>query len=274
MKNYLKKVKEILALEPDPAFARRAKIVFQNLELCPGQKVMDLGCGRGFYLKTLAAFNLELRLYGVDLNSKYLKLAAKIVPRKALSLVKAEATALSFRDNFFDRVIASEVLEHIKDDQKALGEIYRVLKEGGIAMITVPHKNYPFCWDPLNWTLERLFNWHIPSNIWWLAGLWADHLRLYTQPELAKKIKQAGFKIEKSWNITHYCFPFSHFLFYGLGKNLVEKGLLRSFNRFSSSPKHSWANKLFLWPIRKVDGLNQEQEALASVNLVFKVRKP
>ncbi len=152
-----------------------------------------------------------------------------------MRLIKADATNLPFSDKTFDRVIASEILEHIPNDQKAISEIYRVLKPGSIAMITVPNKNYPFFWDPLNWLLERIYSWHVPSNIWWLAGIWADHERLYDENGLKNKLEKVGFKIEKVWYSTHFCFPFSHFLLYGIGKNLVEKGLAQNFSRFSKT---------------------------------------
>jgi len=74
----------------------------------------------------------------------------------------------------------------------------------------------------------------LPSRVWWLAGIWADHRRLYSDEELAKKVRRAGLKVEKCWQTTSFCFPFSHFLFYGLGKNLVEKGWFSSLNRFKS----------------------------------------
>lgn len=272
MKSYLKKVEEILKAEPDPAFARRARIIFANLELKNGQKILDVGCGRGFYLKTLGALGLKLNLHGIDLNQKYLDVAQRIV-KKPVHLTKAEATNLPFRKNSFDRIIASEILEHIPNDEKAISEIYRVLRPNGIAMITVPNKNYPFFWDPLNWSLERLFNWHLPSNIWWLAGLWADHLRLYEKKELGKKLKKAGFKIKKTWNTTHYCFPFSHFLLYGIGKNLVEKGFFKSFNRFEPQTNSFLLDKLLLSPLRQFDGFNKDCSSFSSVNIVLKLRK-
>ena len=54
---------------------------------------------------------------------------------------------------------------------------------------------------------------------------WKSHLK----NEFEKDLKFVGFKIEKIWQATHYCLPFSHFLLYGIGKNLVEKGFLNSF---------------------------------------------
>lgn len=268
------KLQKILRSEPDPAFKRRAQIVFENIGLKNSQRVLDVGCGRGFYLKGLSCLWMDLRLYGIDSNSQYLKTAKHFIGEKSTQLIKADATRLPFKNNFFDRIIASEILEHLKDDQKAIAEIDRVLKPGGKAIITVPNRNYPPFWDPLNWLLEKLLHVHFPPNIWWLAGIWADHYRLYEQEELVAKLERVGFKIEKIWRTTHYCLPFSHFLFYGIGKNLLEKGFLTSFNRFVDQPKQSFLNKLLLWPVRKIDDMNDNDKTYSSsVNIIVKVRK-
>lgn len=274
MKNYLAKVNRILSEEPDRAFARRAQIIFENLKLSGKEKILEVGCGRGFYLKTLKTLWPDLEVTGIDLNQKYLDQAKKFLGNLEVQLVCADATKLPFKDNSFDRIIATEVLEHISDDQKAIAEMYRVLKPGGIAIVTVPNTNYPFLWDPLNWTLERLFHRHIPSNIWWLAGIWADHVRLYSEKKLVNEIKKVGFRVEKFWRATFWCFPFSHFLLYGIGKNLVEKGFLQSCSRFGKK-KNIFLNQLILFPFKTVDKLNDffPNFSKTSVNLIFKIFK-
>jgi len=266
-------MKEFLEAEPDPAFARRAEIIFENLELKNGDSVVDIGCGRGFYVNLLSQLNLGLEIFGLDLNEKYLKVARESLNGKKVFLKKGNALKLPFKSNSFDKVIASEILEHLNDDKKAIAEIYRVLKPGGIALISVPNKNYPFLWDPLNCVLERFLGKHIPSNIWWLAGIWADHVRLYNEKELRDKMKKKGFKVEKVWYATHCCFPFSHFLFYGIGKNLIERGLFPSCNRFSGHLKPTRLRKILFWPILKVDSFNEKVVKTTSVNLVLKVVK-
>jgi len=296
--NGRKNIKKILENEPDPAFVRRARIIFENLDLAGKEKVLEIGCGRGFYLKTLKTIWPKLQVTGVDISQKYLDIAKGYLGDLNIRVVRGDATKLSFADNSFDRIIATEILEHIPDDQKAISEMYRVLKPGGIVMVTVPNKNYPFLWDPLNWILERVFNWHIPSHVWWLAGIWADHQRLYNEGELRDKMSsfakatvdkekpafappnrrasagKEGFKVEKVWRATHCCFPFSHFLFYGIGKNMVEKGVLKSFNRFKENKELPLLSKIVLWPIRKVDFFNKNDNGeKSSVNLIFRLVK-
>lgn len=270
-------IRRILAKEIDPAFKRRARIILEeSLFLKQGMKVLDLGCGRGFYTKALALLHPGVQISALDLNEEYLNQAIKLATEKNVSFVKADARDLPFIAESFDFVVCSEVLEHIKEDGEVIMEIYRVLKKEGKVIFTVPSSNYPFLWDPLNWILEKLFQRHVPSHIWWLAGIWADHVRLYSEEELVAKVKRAGFGVEQIWRATHYCLPFAHFLLYGIGKNLVELGIAgRSFDRFKIDNRQSFGNKFVNTPFRIIDKLNDSNfnKNSSFVNLIIKAIK-
>jgi SAM-dependent methyltransferase len=139
-------------------------------------------------------------------------------------LTNATIYSLPYPDNAFDGIILSEILEHIERDVDGLREVRRVLKPGGVVAITVPNANYPFWWDPINRSLETLFNTHISSGP--LAGIWANHVRLYTREQLRGSVEAAGLVVEEERAFTHYSFPFIHNLVYGLGKPLLESGRL------------------------------------------------
>lgn len=271
--------KQLLEREIDPAFSRRAEIILENLKLSPGMRVLDIGCGRGFYLGALAQLNLGVEIFGLDHNSQYLKLAAEnlktIKTSSKVSLCLAESQKLPFNENYFDRVICSEVLEHVKDDEEVISEIFRVLKKGGMLLLSVPVKNYPACWDPLNFFLEHTLGKHLPSKIWWLSGIWADHLRLYDQVELLYKLQKRRFKINKVWQATTHCLPFAHFLLYGIGKNLVERKMIgRSFNRFSFQTSPSFLLKLVINLFRVFDRRNDfNLQPKRFLNLVVQAQK-
>ena len=64
--------------------------------------------------------------------------AGEVSARAGARAISGDATAMPFGDGMFDRVIAAEVLEHILDDQRAMNELARVLRPGGLAAITVP----------------------------------------------------------------------------------------------------------------------------------------
>lgn len=117
-----------------------------------------------------------------------------------------------------------------------LTSVYNLLKNKGKLVITVPCADYPFLWDPLNFFL-KIFNTHVNKNIWFLAGIWADHERLYKEGELVKLLSELKLQKLLVKNAVHFCWPFSHFIIYGLGKNLVLKLKIDSFDRFSLKPK-------------------------------------
>ncbi len=262
-------IDQILNHEADYAFRLRAKIILSQVLKFGPKKILDLGCGRGFYCQAISRLAPEAVVTAVDINNRYLKEAQKNMAGRKIKFVKASAVNLPFRDNSFDLIIASELLEHIKNDQAVIGEIYRLLKTGGKAVISVPSKNYPFFWDPANWFLEKIIHCHLPSRIWWLGGIWADHVRLYSDEELERKITKGGLIIEESQKTTSYCLPFSHFLYYALGKNLVEKGWAKSLNRFGKNRQESFLAKLILATSDYFEQLNRQKCGQRYLNLII-----
>ncbi len=167
----------------------------------------------------------QCRLVGAELDwDVILKAQRNVGHLPDIALHNCNIYALPYPDNSFDAVILSEILEHIDDDVAGLKEIYRVLKPGGVVAITVPNANYPFWWDPINKTLETMFHMHIQHGP--LAGIWANHVRLYTMEQLRGAALQAGFIVEEERSFTHHSFPFIHNIVYGLGKPLLESGAL------------------------------------------------
>lgn len=271
MKNNLKK---FLLHTGDIALRRRA--VWLTVELNPkiGDKILDAGCGDGYYLFLLNSLDLNFKLVGVDADKKALASAKKNLKDKKIKLVRGDISDLPFAENIFDGVILSEVLEHIDNNTIALTEVRRVLNPGGKLIVSVPHLNYPFLWDPVNWCLERLFKTHIKSGFW--AGIWNQHLRLYTRDELRKVLKDTGFKNVKVEALTHYCLPFNHHLI-----NLVARFLARQKNnsntkkmlsKFGQSDKRIRLN--LFWPIFLFDKLNDLWNGKgSSVSLVARATK-
>jgi SAM-dependent methyltransferase len=210
--------------EADMAFKRRVRTIFEWLAPEYGDLILDMPCGRGFYLN-MFRYVSNCRLVGADLDwDVMLKAQQNVGHLPDIMLNHASIYALPYSDNTFDGIILSEVLEHLEDDVAGLREAYRVLKPGGVVAITVPNANYPFWWDPINKTLETLFNRQISRGP--LAGIWANHVRLYTREQLRGSVLAAGFVIEEERAFTHHSFPFIHNLVYGLGKPLLESGML------------------------------------------------
>lgn len=261
--------------ELDPAFARRAAIIAEHIASVSRGHVLEIGCGRGFYEGFLTYVYPKLSMTALDQNDEYLSVAKRSVDSSRVKFLNADALHLPFKNNLFDAALATEVLEHL-DDRRALHELFRVVKPGGIVIISVPNSQYPFLWDPFNWLLEHLFGTHVSKDIWWLAGIWADHVRLYTQEDLEKVTKEEGYILETLYRSTHACIPASHFLLYGIGKNIVEKGFLKDFYRFNAETKPS----AFLRFVRSIlyarDHKNKKTESrhTSTVNLIAVLRKP
>jgi SAM-dependent methyltransferase len=210
--------------EADMAFKRRVQTIFEWIDPQDEYLILDMPCGRGFYLN-MFRYVSGCKLIGADLDWEVLQKAQKNVNRlDDISLHHENIYALPYADFTFDAAILSEILEHIDDDVAGLREIWRVLKPGGIVAITVPNADYPFWWDPINKTLEALFGTHINRGPF--AGIWANHVRLYTYSQLRRSVLEAGFDIVEERSFTHYCFPFIHNIVYGFGKPLLESGVL------------------------------------------------
>lgn len=212
--------------EADMSFKMRARTVFEYVDPQDDMLILDLPCGRGFYLNMLRYVS-DCHLVGADLDwDVVLKAKQNVGHLNDVDIQGVNIYQMPYADNTFDAVILSEVLEHLEDDKQALAEAYRVLKPNGVLAVTVPHANYPFLWDPINKTLETLFNRHIQHGVF--AGIWANHVRLYQPEQLREAVLSAGFMIEDERAFTHHCFPFIHNLVYGIGMPLLESGALPS----------------------------------------------
>lgn len=272
----------MLRNEADMSFRMRARTVFEWVPLHADSLILDLPCGRGFYLNMLRHV-CDCRLLGLDLDAAVLKEAQDSVgSAPGLLLGRSNALALPLPADYVDAIILTELLEHVRDDLAVLRECRRVLKPGGVMAITVPHANYPLAWDPINKTLEALFGVHIGRGP--LAGIWANHLRLYTPARLRECVLAAGLRVDEERSLLHHAFPFSHNLVYGLGKPLLQAGLLpealsdvadRSrFTREDGSPFNPL--RLALRVLEWFDRNNEKNEApgRSTVNLAIRASKP
>jgi SAM-dependent methyltransferase len=268
--------------EADMAFKRRVRTIFEWVDPQDDDLILDAPCGRGFYLN-MFRYVSGCRLVGMDLDWDVLLKAKRNTPHiQRMMLNHGSLYTLPYPDNTFDAVILSEVLEHLNRDVDGLREAFRVLKPGGVAAITVPNANYPFWWDPINKTLETLFNTHIGDGVF--AGIWANHVRLYTPEALRMSVQAAGFIVEEERSFTHHCFPFIHNLVYGFGKPLLERGMLpkamanaadrTTFDKNDGSLLNpiNLGLKVFNYFDRR--NTMNEPPGVSTVNLCIKARKP
>lgn len=222
-KRQKEQLEKILVNVGDLGFKRRVTEIINGLEIKDNDTILDCGCGEGFYIMAISQLFPKVKIVAFDHDAELMKKAKKWAGSNInIKWVVGDIYNISFKDNTFDKIILSEVLEHIPDDLRALNEVKRVLKPGSTLIITVPNHNYPFFWDPLNWTREHLKLGHFSPNSGFFGGIWAMHLRLYYPQEVKRLAEKAGLKIEKIAAQTHYCLPFNHNILYA-GKQLYTK---------------------------------------------------
>ncbi|MFD1216321.1 class I SAM-dependent methyltransferase [Microbulbifer celer] len=156
------------------------------LNLQPGQRVLDLGCGEGRHAIHLSLSD-EVEVFGFDLSEQDIRTAQE---RAApffdseenaghLLLGVGDALNLPFSADSFDVVICSEVLEHIEDYCGVLTEINRVLKPGGVFAATVP----AFFPEWICWKLSDAYH-----------EVEGGHIRIFREKQLRADIEKTGYR--------------------------------------------------------------------------------
>ena len=141
-----------------------------------GIKILDIGCSTGVLIEGLNKLT-SAEIFGIDVSDNAINACHK---RGLINTRVMNGEKLDFENSTFDIVIASDCLEHIKDDQKALKEWYRVLKNQGKLIIFVP---------------AFMALWSEHDNL-------SNHFRRYHRNELRLMLKKTGFKINRLsfWN--------------------------------------------------------------------------
>lgn len=106
------------------------------LEFLPkNEPLLEAGCGSGNFVRFLSDLNYDV--YGIEINESAVKMIKKLDP--SLKVTQGNTEDILYPDNFFGGITSFGVIEHISTGpEKALSEIYRVLKPGGTALISVP----------------------------------------------------------------------------------------------------------------------------------------
>lgn len=165
-------------------FQTRSQLILWALEkYFPDCKsFFEIGCGTGFVLSAVSKTFPKLELYGSDIYTASLPYASSRI--KSAVLFQMDATAIPFK-NQFDVIGAFDVLEHIKQDELALSEIYKAIKPGGGIILTVPQ--HQFLWSPID---EQ-----------------ACHERRYQAADLKNKVIKAGFQVLRSTSFVSLLLP-------------------------------------------------------------------
>lgn len=164
------------------ASAVRSKVALELVPPMSGGKVLDVGCGEGTMLCEVARKANGASLFGFDIS----ELAARKAAEKGLPAMVADAEAgLPFKDNSFDLVICSEVLEHLFDPERALEEIRRVLKPTGRLIVSVPNMGY----------IRKRFMLLVGRSP--VEKEYPAHIRFWTLQSFKALLRRKGFEVEK-----------------------------------------------------------------------------
>ncbi len=203
---------------------------FDQWPLEKGDLVLDLGCGEGRH--TIAAYlQQEVASIGIDLRIENLKTTRQRFADfeqdfgpghesesddKAFGLARANALQLPFAENSFDKVICSEVLEHIEDYKAVLDEIERVLKPGGLLCVSVP-RTWP---ESICWMLSKAYH-----------NVEGGHIRIFNSKALKSAIEATGLSFHhRHWaHALHSPFWWLKCLFWRSQEN---NWLIKQYHRF------------------------------------------
>lgn len=159
-----------------------------RLELGPGRRVLDLGCGSGRH--AFAAWRSQASVVALDTSLEDLTGVAgmlgamcevgELAEVPSGGVLAGDAYALPFADDSFDVVIASEVLEHLEEDTLAMRELHRVLRPDGVVAVSVPR----FGPEIINWLLSREYH-DRPGG----------HVRIYRRRTLIERLSSTGLSL-------------------------------------------------------------------------------
>jgi arsenite methyltransferase len=210
---------------------RRRDLVRDALRTAAGQRILDVGCGPGFYCRELLAeVGPEGSIVGIDGSAQMLALAqSRCAGHDNVEFRQAEATALGVEDDSFDRALCVQVLEYVPDVPAALAELHRALRPGGRVVL----------WDS-DWATLSLHS-QDRARMSRVLDAWDEHVAHPSLPRtLAAAMRAAGFA-----EVEMQAHAFATDALDGgtFGASLIEMiaGFVAGRNRVSGEEAAAWA---------------------------------
>lgn len=155
----------------------------------PFQNCLEVGCASGYMISSIQKKFPKVHFTAIDAYDKAVDYAKEKYPQIVFKC--AEAEKLPFKNNSFDVLLCYEVIEHVRDPQKAMNEMKRVMKEEGNLILAMDSGNLAF---RIIW-----FFWEKTFGRAWQGA----HLNAYHHTELEALIKKSNFKIKQK-HFTHF----------------------------------------------------------------------
>jgi len=165
--------------------------------LRPGTVLLNVGCGKGGFNHLLR--KRFKRVIGMDINAFDIAVAKSLTKDSHIQHYYMDAEKMEFPDASFDAIICIDVLEHVKNKERVLREINRVLKPKGQLIVSVPNKNYPWTFDPLNKLADLIGIGHIP-----IGAYGCGHQELPTAEEIGNIVLKTRMQIRNTYFISHH----------------------------------------------------------------------
>ncbi|HEV2776135.1 MAG TPA: class I SAM-dependent methyltransferase [Solirubrobacteraceae bacterium] len=165
-------------------FRSRNRLIVWALErhFPSARNLLEVGCGTGFVVAGIAQALASLSLEAGDPQTSGLAFARDRVP--GARLYQFDARSLPF-DREFDVVGAFDVIEHLDEDERVLAQMWRAVRPGGGALITVPQHGW----------------------LWSAEDDAGGHKRRYSRRELVAKVQRAGFSVERVTSFVSVLLP-------------------------------------------------------------------
>lgn len=176
--------RQLEVLSQTRAVLRRRQLVIDALRAAPGERIMDVGCGPGFYVaELLDQVGSGGSVVGIDSSQPMLAVAAhRSEGHDNVAFYRADATSLPVEDASFDAVLSVQVLEYVADVPAALAEMHRAVRAGGRLVV----------WD-VDWATVSLHTTDVARTERILRS-WDGHLAHRSLPQtLTAQLQAAGF---------------------------------------------------------------------------------
>ena len=199
---------------PYPPRRNEAALVLKFLNPQKKEKILDIGCGDGVWYLRLRKKGMDV--IGIDLSEHDLSKLKERAEKSNISceILKTDAQKMPLGNNVFDKVYSISTFEHIENDEKAFEEVGRVLKPGGIFVISIPMKEVPFLTKialnmpgPIKKFGYNKFVIEAGNEEEYLNNFnkYYFHYRNYTADDVRKRVEKYGFEIEKkSYNCRFF----------------------------------------------------------------------